>query len=395
MLQRKRQMFNATNKQNQREFHDPFQDEFIRKYVVRTDLALEAHQVIVENEGPPELTGVVVNTEETDHALISRVTVENEIGAKTIGKAPGHYSTIEAPVMRQHNREIQGDIAALLGKEIQWFLDQSGVGPEDPVLVVGLGNWNATPDALGPNAVEELMVTRHLLEMSPPELREGLRPVAAIAPGVLGLTGIETGEIIMGTVSQIGARALICIDALASRSVDRLCSTVQISDTGINPGSGVGNKRMAINQETIGIPVIAIGVPTVVHAATIVSDAMDLLNGRVPGQEQRAQVVPQKTSFSLHPQAIMSGQSLNTKNNPDTPEQETNPAPLGYGKQAMPEQQKMQMINQVLEPYMGNMIVTPKEIDELVNDVTHLIAGGLNTAFHEGVDYSEVFQYLS
>jgi len=145
--------------------------------------------------------------------------------------------------------------------------------------VVGLGNWNATPDSLGPKVLENLMVTRHLLEMSPPELRKGLRPVAALAPGVLGLTGIETGEIIMGVVDRMGAKAVICIDALASRSVDRLCSTIQISDTGIHPGAGVGNRRLAINKETLGIPVIAIGVPTVVHAVTIISDAMNLLEG--------------------------------------------------------------------------------------------------------------------
>ena len=130
-----------------------------------------------------------MKNEETEHALISRVTVENELGAKMIGKRPGNYSTIEAKVLREHNREIHEDIGALLAKEIEWFLDQSGLNEDDPVLIVGLGNWNATPDALGPQVVENLMVTRHLLELSPPELRKGLRPVAAIAPGVLGLTG--------------------------------------------------------------------------------------------------------------------------------------------------------------------------------------------------------------
>lgn len=360
------------------EISDPYQAEFRKKYGVWTDLATEAHQVIVEREGPPELPGVIVENEETEYALISRVTVENEIGAKMIGKAPGHYSTIEAPVLRQHNREIQQNIGALLAKEIEWFLTEAGLSQEDSVLVVGLGNWNATPDALGPKVVGDLMVTRHLIELSPPELRRGLRPVAALAPGVLGLTGIETGEIVRGTVREVGAKAIICVDALASRSVERLCSTIQISDTGINPGSGVGNKRMAINQETLGVPVIAIGVPTVVHAATIVSDALSYLEGGDPGQVERANEIPQRTQFNMDPQTIMRGD-----------QNQAIPQPT------MSEQQKMQMISQVLQPYMGSMIVTPKEIDELIDDVTQVIAGGLNAAFHEGVDYSEIYQYLS
>ncbi|NLJ79945.1 MAG: GPR endopeptidase, partial [Firmicutes bacterium] len=252
-------------------------DDFFEKYNVRTDLALESHQVVVEQEGPQELPGVKISKEEKEEAIINRITIENDLGARMMGKAPGNYSTIETSALRQHNRDAQEKIAELLARELEWFFSQAVLGPEDGVLIVGLGNWNATPDALGPRVVENLMVTRHLLEMSPPELRQGLRPVAAVAPGVLGLTGIETGEIIMGVVDRIGAKAVICIDALASRSVDRLCSTIQISDTGIHPGAGVGNRRLAINKESLGIPVIAIGVPTVVHAVTIVSDALDLL----------------------------------------------------------------------------------------------------------------------
>ncbi|NLJ74503.1 MAG: GPR endopeptidase [Firmicutes bacterium] len=348
--------------------------EFFEKYNIRTDLALESHEVIVEKEGPPELPGVKVDTEKTEYATISRVTVESDLGAQMMGKAPGHYSTIEAPILREHNREVQEDIAQLLAKELEWFMEQSGLGPEDGVLVVGLGNWNATPDALGPRVVENLMVTRHLLEMSPPELRKGLRPIAAISPGVLGLTGIETGEIIMGVSERIGAKAVICIDALASRSVERLCSTIQISDTGINPGAGVGNRRLPINLETLGVPVIAIGIPTVVHAVTIVSDALDLLEkGRIGNEE--TDYIPKRTEFPVDPDFLL-------------------------GRRQMPvepirEQDKRQLIGEVLEPYMGTMIVTPKEIDSLIDEVTDVVAGALNIAFHEGVDYDEVFQYLS
>jgi len=352
-------------------------DRLYEKYNIRTDLALESHQVVIEQEGPPELPGVKVHTEKEEGITLTRITVENDIGAQLMGKAPGNYSTLEAPGLRVHNRDLQERLAELLAQEIEWFLQQAELGDEDAVLVVGLGNWNATPDALGPKSVENLMVTRHLLEMSPPELRHGLRPISAISPGVLGLTGIETGEIIMGVVDRIGAKAVICIDALASRSVDRLCSTIQVSDTGINPGAGVGNRRLAINKETLGIPVIAIGVPTVVHAVTIISDAMDLIE-RGSFQNTEGTGRPQRVQFSVDPEAI--------RGNPRQSQTQSGNTPMF---------DKRRIMSQVLEPYFGTMIVTPKEIDLLIDEVADVIAGALNTSFHEGVSYDEVFKYLS
>lgn len=349
-------------------------DSFFEKYNVRTDLALESHQAVIEQEGPPELPGVKVQTEKEEGVVITRITIENDLGAQMMGKAPGNYSTLESPSLREHNRDIHENVAELLAKELEWFFNQAELGEEDPVLVVGLGNWNATPDALGPRVVENLMVTRHLLEMSPPELRRGLRPISAISPGVLGLTGIETGEIIMGVVDRIGAKAVICIDALASRSVDRLCSTIQISDTGIHPGSGVGNRRLAISKESLGIPVIAIGVPTVVHAVTIVSDAMDLIE-RGSIHREEGEEVPQRVQFSVDPQVLMGKKE--------------------QFQGAISSTDKRRLIGEVLDPYLGSMIVTPKEIDILIEEVTDVIAGALNTSFHEGVSYDEVFKYLS
>lgn len=348
-------------------------DFLFEKFNIRTDLALESHQAVIEHEGPPELPGVKVHTEEEEGLIITRITIESDLGAQMMGKAPGNYSTLEAQGLRQHNRDLQERIAERLAQEIEWFLQQAELEAEDGVLVVGLGNWNATPDALGPRVVENLMVTRHLLEMSPPELRHGLRPISAISPGVLGLTGIETGEIIMGVVDRIGAKAVLCVDALASRSVDRLCTTIQIADTGIHPGAGVGNRRLAINKETLGIPVIAIGVPTVVHAVTIVSDAMDLME-RGSIQDAEGEKPPQRVQFSVDPQVLMG--------------KKDNGQGLGSGD-------KRRLIGKVLEPYLGNMIVTPKEIDLLIDEVSDIIAGALNTSFHEGVSYDEVFKYLS
>ncbi|HPT82584.1 MAG TPA: GPR endopeptidase [Limnochordia bacterium] len=352
------------------------EDLLFTKYHIRTDLALESHQAVIEQEGPPELPGVTVHTEEEEGITLTRIAVENDLGARLMGKAPGNYSTIQADGLREHNRDVHEKTAQLLAKEIEWFFEQSEVSAEDTVLVVGLGNWNATPDSLGPKVLENLMVTRHLLEMSPPELRRGLRPVAALAPGVLGLTGIETGEIILGVVERIGAKVVICIDALASRSVDRLCSTIQLSDTGIHPGAGVGNRRLAINRETLGIPVIAIGVPTVVHAVTIITDALNLMEG---GQARdQAQGQPGRTQFKIDPQALLG------KEPPSAP-------PAGQ----QPPLDRRQLLGQVLDPYFGSMIVTPKEIDLLIDEVADVVTGALNIAFHEGVSYDEVFKYLS
>lgn len=351
-------------------------DGFFEKYNVRTDLALESHEVVVEREGPPELPGVKVDSREEEGILITRITVENDLGAQLMGKAPGNYSTIESRALREHNRDLQEKLAEHLAKELEWFFKEAQLGDEDGVLVVGLGNWNATPDALGPRVVENLMVTRHLLEMSPPELRQGLRPIAAIAPGVLGITGIETGEIILGVVNRIGAKAVVCVDALASRSVERLCTTIQIADTGIHPGAGVGNRRQAINQETLGIPVIAIGVPTVVHAVTIVSDALDLIEkGSISGTEGEGP--PKKVQFEVDPHLLLGKKQ---------------PQPTNNINSAV---DKKLLMSKVLDPYMGSMIVTPKEIDILIEEVTDVIAGALNISFHEGVDYNEVFKYLS
>jgi spore protease len=340
------------------------------RYGVQTDLAVEARELIVHKEGPPEIPGVEVETVKTEVSFITRINITTDDGARIMEKMPGRYSTLEVPGMRERDRDVQEKISQDLAGELGKFIKD--IGPEALVLVVGLGNWNATPDALGPKVAGNLMVTRHLYEMTPPEVRGGLRPVAALSPGVLGLTGIETGEIIRALVAQIEPSMVICVDALASRSVKRLCTTIQIADTGINPGSGVGNRRLAINQETLGCPVLAVGVPTVIHASTIVSDAMELVQDPTRAQGPAiADELPKKTEFNIDPQAIIKG-----------------------GVSPEPQQDHRQLVHSMLEPYMGNMIVTPKEIDVLIDDVAEIVAGGLNGALHPSLDLDRVFDYL-
>jgi spore protease len=363
--------------------------QFFERYGVRTDLALEAHQVIVDHEGPPEIPGVRVENEETEHAQISRVSITSDEGARLMGKIKGHYITVESEAFRQHNKEAQEEVAQTVAKEISRFLEHIGLAEDACVLVIGLGNWNATPDSVGPKVVGQLMITRHLYEMSPPELRGGLRPLAAMAPGVLGLTGIETAEIVLGVADRIKPGLVICVDALASRSSQRVCSTIQLADSGIHPGSGVGNKRMAISHETLGVPVLTIGVPTVVHAVTIVGDAMELLaqemGFRPPvGLDER----PAPLSGRLDPSLIRVRET-----DPQAAERNA-PRHDAFGLPVDPRQ-KRYMMAQLLQPYMGSMIVTPKDIDAYIDGISSTVAGALNAALHPAIDLTEIANYLS
>lgn len=220
-------------------------------------------------------------------------TVEiGEEGAKRLNKRAGHYLTFEAQGIRKRHGPPRQHRTHLC-KRVCCFLRNKGIKDSDTCLVVGLGNWNVTPDALGPLAVEELLVTRHLFQLAPEEIEEGYRPVSALTPGVMGTTGIETSDIVFGVIEKTKPDFVVVIDALASRSIERVNTTIQVADTGIHPGSGVGNNRKAMNEETLGIPVIAIGIPTVVDAVTITSDAIDYVMKHL-GKEMREGNKPSK-----------------------------------------------------------------------------------------------------
>ncbi len=332
-----------------------------RNRSVRTDLVLEAHELfkqqkmdrVVQEQGPPP--GVEIEEDGNEDIKISRVRVVSPVGERAIGKPMGNYITLEIPRLKENDRDLYEETCRALAKELEKILN---LPPKATVLVVGLGNWNVTPDALGPRVVANLMVTRHLLEYVPDQVDEGVRPVCAVAPGVLGITGIETGEIIKGIIDRVKPDAVIAIDALASRKMDRISTTVQIADTGIVPGSGVGNKRMELSRDTLGIPVIAIGVPTVVDAATMANDTIDLVLDSMIKQ------APTGTEFYRMLESI-------DKN------------------------EKFELIREVLSPYVGNLIVTPKEIDEIIEKIAKVIANGLNIALHQGITLDDVDRYLS
>lgn len=357
----------------------------LSKYSIRTDLAIEAHEIAIEHKGVAvennvsQIEGVIIKEKEIDDIKVSLVEV-TEAGAKAIDKKKGNYLTIEVQGIREQNTETQVKVEKVLATELSNFLTRNRIPKDSSCLVVGLGNWNVTPDALGPAVVENLVVTRHLFELQPHEVKEGYRSVSGISPGVMGITGIETSDIILGVIEKSKPDFLIVIDALAARSIERVNSTIQISDTGIHPGSGVGNKRKELSQETLGIPVIAIGVPTVVDAVSITSDAIDFILKHF-GKEMKEGNQP---SRSLIPAGFNFGKKkmLTEDDLPSEKERKTFLGIVG----GLPEDEKRKLIHEVLSPIGHNLMVTPKEVDVFIEDMANLIANGLNAALHESIN---------
>lgn len=246
-------------------------------FQVRTDLALEARESISEAES--ELRGVRVEEyyREEEDIQVTKVIVESKNAAKTMGKPIGSYITMEAPAMVEPDDDYHKEISQCLAQELRNMIPDSDT--EQSILVVGLGNREVTADALGPQVVDNLFITRHVVKAYGKAAynRKCMNLISSIEPGVMAKTGMETAEIVKGVVEETRPDVLIVIDALAARSTKRLNRTIQITNTGIQPGSGVGNHRNALTQESLGVPVIAIGVPTVVDAATIVGDALEKL----------------------------------------------------------------------------------------------------------------------
>lgn len=233
----------------------------------RTDLALEARELWGDGG---ELPGVECRETQAEGFPLTTVRVTSQEGAQALGKPEGVYHTLDLTGLgRREEGAFPRAAAALAGLLAPLLPPEKGA-----VLVVGLGNRAITPDAVGPKAADRTLVTRHLIEMAPEQFGQ-FRPVAALAAGVLGTTGVESGEIVRAVADKISPRAVVAVDALAARRVERLCATVQVCDAGIAPGSGVGNHRFALNRETLGVPVIAVGVPTVVDGGTLCADLLE------------------------------------------------------------------------------------------------------------------------
>lgn len=321
-----------------------------------TDLALEARDLASRRMGSEHIPGLESEVEEDGDIKVTKIHVDTPEAGQRIGKLPGHYVTIEVPGLRHKDSDLQDRVATKFAQVFERFLEHLQIPKDARVLVIGLGNWNVTPDALGPLVVENVMVTRHYFELMPDHVGPGYRAVSAVAPGVLGTTGIESSEIVQGIVEKSKPDLVIAIDALASRSLDRVNSTIQIADTGIHPGSGIGNKRKGLTREILGVPVIAIGVPTVVYASTIVNNAIDMMHHHFAQQTSNTKEI------------------LGLLDN-------------------MQEQERLALVKEVLNPVGHDLLVTPKEIDQFIEDIANIIASGLNAALHEAVDKENVAAY--
>ena len=236
----------------------------------RTDLAMEANEYLASQNKSPTDGIVTKRIDSCEGVETDVVEVTSNEAAEILGKQIGTYITFSSNAITNRDPEIFENISQCMADAMVDML--SDADKKKGVLVVGLGNRYMTADSLGPKVVEKTMVTRHILSIMPDKVDDRLRPVSALAPGVMGVTGIETSEVIESLVGKINPGAIIAVDALASMSTERICSTIQVADTGISPGAGVGNKTKSLNKETLGIPVIAIGSPTVVYASTIVKE---------------------------------------------------------------------------------------------------------------------------
>lgn len=247
-------------------------------FPIRTDLALEAREFIEEANG--EMRGVIVNTYSaaSDTVQVTHVQITTKNGAKSMGKPIGTYITLEADNLTEPDEDYHREVSKVIAKQLKHLLPN--FEEEKSILVVGLGNRDVTADALGPEVVDHLNITRHMLRQFGPAAYScnKVHEISSIVPGVMGKTGMETAEIIRGVVASTTPDVIVAIDALAARSTRRLTRTIQITNTGIQPGSGVGNHRDSLTEESLGVPVIAIGIPTVVDAATIVNDAIGHLH---------------------------------------------------------------------------------------------------------------------
>ena len=306
-------------------------------YNFRTDLAVERTNIYRKANKLEEIDGIETEDQEvSENIKVSRVKITNENGEHAIGKKKGVYVTIDLKDLKVADEDDIQKASDTLSNELKAII-QNHVQSKDDIMVVGLGNIYVTPDSLGPKVINEIDVTRHIIKYLPQYIDENARPVTAISPGVLGTTGIETYEILKGIVDNVKPKLLIVIDALASRSIERISSTIQISDTGIVPGAGVGNTRAEISEKTLGVPVIALGIPTVVESAVLVNDCLDLLIEKMQNEA--------KSNVYLN---------------------------------QLKEQDNYETIKDALNPQNYNMIVTPKEIDDLIENMKDVVARGIN-----------------
>jgi spore protease len=338
----------------------------LSKYQVRTDLAIEA----IEGVGVKD--GIITKEVIKDDVKITCVDVL-ESGIKLINKKMGRYITIEFEDITDTSRK--DTVKKIFSDELKALIEYLKINDNANCLIIGLGNDKSTPDALGPSVIDNVIVTKHLFDLG--TVNPGYRSVSAISPGVMGQTGIETSEIIIGIVKEVKPDFIIIVDALASSSLSRINKTIQMTDTGIHPGSGVGNSRKEISKENINIPVIAIGVPTVVDAVTIVNDTLNSINKHFAITTKNIN----NPIFKLIPSNYIG--KINTNDELNNEEKEKLMGMIGL----LNEEDRKKLIYEVLSSIEYNLMVTPKEIDFLIEKLSDLISGAINKSLHRQITY--------
>ena len=303
--------------------------------IFRTDLAEESFRSLGRDQYP----GVRVNHWEEMGVAVTEVTVQTEEAAQRLDKPVGCYLTLESGGIRAREAEARQALAALLGEELRRMMPPAD---DRPTLVVGLGNRMVTPDSLGPLTVDHTLVTRHMFEARPEYADMRMKSVCAIAPGVLGVTGLETFETVRALVDAVRPGCVIAVDSLCAGTSSRIGATIQLADTGIQPGSGVGNHRKALTEDTLGVKVIGLGVPMVIYAPSIARDAL----ARLPELDDVDPAALDAIAGSLH------------------------------------------------DSDLGQMIVTPREVDELVLDVAAVLGSGINQALQPELSLREISEFM-
>lgn len=328
-----------------------------KNFFPRTDLAIEISDLLkLDKDEDYEIPGVeILQKGFEDNAInVTRVRILNEEGEQSMGKPKGDYITIECPGIKKNNPSLHEHVIDLLAQSITSLLPERKESPLN-VLVIGLGNRYATPDTLGPKVANQVFVTRHVALKAPELIEDDVAHLSSFAPSVMGLTGIETAEIIKGVAENVKPDCIIAIDALAARNVSRINSTIQISDTGISPGAGVGNRRKELNESTIGCKVIAIGVPTVVDTATLVSDTL--------------------------------------RNLIETLIKQSHDSPLVDLLKDLKDEENYQLVRETLPEEVSELFVTPKEIDEIMEYLASIISNGINIAVHPCMTLADINKY--
>lgn len=331
----------------------------LKKYNIRTDLALEAIGVNKKNLKVEKIKDITVTT----------VKIDKEMGME-INKKEGLYITIEFVDITDFSN--QKEVIKIFSNQLKKVLPK--LKSDDLVLIVGLGNEKSTPDSLGPLVINQIIVTNHIYMLN--ELEQGFQRVSTLEPGVFGTTGLETSDIILGVVEKIQPSLLIIVDALASQSVSRINKTIQMTDTGIQPGSGIGNYRKEISETIMRIPVLAIGVPTVVDAVTIVSDTFNYMH-------KHYSYIKDNINNPIN--KLIPVTKLNYLKHPTLLKEQDKEQLLGMVGKLNDEEVK-QLIYEVLSPIGYNLMVTPKEVDFVMLKLSEVIASGLNEALHKNVN---------